>query len=706
MIAKVILPLPLDRAFDFLVPDELEAKIAVGKRVKVRFQGVERFGIITAIEKESAIEGPLEPILAVSTGPSFSREALDFCSRIASDNLSPPGIFLNRLLPKRVSGVQERFFAPIGAVGDIVSHLEGLSRRAPRQAAVLRALLVTEGSCSEKTLRNDLGSIRGTLDCLVEKGLIVETPPPGIASQTLGDPLLWVKGLLQIPLRAGQALLFSDSRWEGYTHLAKAILEAGKSVLVLTPEILLARQLHSYLQGRLGETVDLYHSNLPEGERGRVWERTHRGEACLSQVHLSQARLIVGTRSALFLPLDDLGLLIVDEEQDRSYKQDEMIPHYHARTAAAVCGEGAFLLFGSAAPSLETFHATESGAITLIRPPISPVEREVRIVPMNREKEPLSAELLAAIARTLEQGKRVLLAVNRRGSFQAILCKKCGQPLRCPHCGGTLTYGVRSAQLVCRICGTAQPRMVCSHCGSRALRFVGVGSARVEDEVKERFPSARVVRIDTDTLRTREQERVAERALNGEGEILVATPMIAKGPPLPRLGLVGAIGVDALLALPDFRAAERTYQYLTGLLGRLSPVTPAPGQGSLVGEAIVQTHYPDHIAILSAMDGDYDRFYVAEIAERKELFYPPFSHLARLILSTRGRGRQKDGAERLLSLLHQFEVEILGPAPHPTRSECQVLLLKGLARETVREACAAAQQDFPRIEIDIDPERI
>jgi primosomal protein N' (replication factor Y) len=223
-------------------------------------------------------------------------------------------------------------------------------------------------------------------------------------------------------------------------------------------------------------------------------------------------------------------------------------------------GEGAFLLFGSVSPSLETFHAAERGAITLIRPPISPKEQEVRIVSMNKEKEPLSAELLAAIARTLKQGKRVLLAVNRRGSFQAILCKQCGQPLRCPHCGGNLTYGVRSAQLICRICGTAQSRMVCPHCGSRALRFVGVGSARVEGEIKERFPSARVVRIDMDTLRTREQERVAERALRGEGEILVATPMVAKGPPLPRLGLVGAIGVDALLALPDFRAAERTYQ--------------------------------------------------------------------------------------------------------------------------------------------------
>jgi len=685
MIARIVLPLPLDRAFDFLVP--------------------ERFGIVTAIEKESEIEGPLEPILAVSTGPSFSRESLDFCSRIASDNLSPPGIFLNRLLPKRVSGVKERFFAPIGAVGDIISHLEGLSRRAPRQAAALRALLVAEGPCSEKTLRDSLGSIRGALDRLVEKGLIEETSPTGIVAQKLGDPPPWVEGLLQVSPCAGQALLFSDARWEGYAHLAKAVLEAGKSVLVLAPEILLVRQLHSYLQGRLERRVELYHSGLPEGERGRIWE-----SAQGAQVHPSQARLIVGTRSALFLPVDDLGLLIVDEEQDRSYKQDEMIPHYHVRTVAAAMvetrAEGTFLLLGAAAPSLETFHAAERGAITLIRPPISPKEREVRIVSMDREKEPLSAELLAAIARTLEQGKRVLLAVNRRGSFQAILCKKCGQPLRCQHCGGNLTYNVRSAQLVCRTCGTAQSRMVCPHCGSRALRFVGVGSERVESEVKERFPSARVVRIDMDTLRTREQERVAERALREEGEILVATPMVAKGPPLPRLGLVGAIGVDALLALPDFRAAERTYQYLTGLLGRLSPGTPAPGQRSLVGEAIVQTHYPDHIAILSAMDGDYDRFYAAEIAERKELLYPPFSHLARLILSTRGRGRQKDGEEHLLSLLHQFEVEILGPVPHPTRSECQILLLKGRTRETVHEACVAAQQAFQRIDIDIDPERI
>ena len=688
MIAKVALPLPLDRAFDFLVPDELEAKIAVGKRARVRFQGVERFGIITAIEKESELAGPLEPVLAVSAGPSFSREALDFSSRIASDNLSPPGIFLNRLLPKRMSGVQERFFAPIGEVGDLISHLEGLTRRAPRQAAVLRALLVAKGPCSEKNMRNGLGSIRGTLDRLVEKGLVEETPPPNIVSQKLGDPPLWVNGLLQVLPCTGQALIFSHDRWEGYAHLAKAVLELGKSVLVLAPEILLVRQLHSYLQGRLERHVELYHSGLPEGERGRVWERTRLGEACL----------IVGTRSALFLPLDDLGLLIVDEEQDRSYKQDEMIPHYHARTVAIAEAsvKGAFLLFGSAAPSLETFHAAERGAITLIRPPAPSREREVRIVSMNREKEPLSAELLAAIARTLEQGRRVLLAVNRRGSFQVILCKKCGQPLRCPHCGGTMTYDVRSAQLICRVCGTAQSRMVCPYCGSRALRFVGVGSARVEDEVKERFPSARVVRIDMDTLRTREQERMAERALREEGEILVATPMIAKGPPLPRLGLVGAIGVDALLALPDFRAAERTYQYLTGLLGRLS----------LGGEAIVQTHYPDHVAILSALDGDYDRFYAAEIAERKELFYPPFSHLARLILSTRGRRQKKDGEERLLSLLHQFEVEILGPAPHPTRRECRVLLLKGRTRETVCEACAAAQQGFPRIEIDIDPERI
>jgi primosomal protein N' (replication factor Y) len=687
MIAKVILPLPLDRAFDFFVPDEITAQISVGKRVKVRFQGEERFGIIVAIEGESEHEGPLEPVLEVRREPSFSEETLAFCLRIASDYLAPQGVFINRILPQRISDKKERFFTLAGKVSDLLPHLDKLSCRAPRQAAVLHHLLSVSGPCAEKDLQDELGSVRGALNRLVEKGLIQEAAPSGpVAQEERDESPLWTKELAKAGARGGRTLLFAHARWEGYAHLAKAVLSSGRGALVLAPEILLARQLHTYLQGRVEVRAELYHSGLPEGERGRVWESARRGEA----------RLVIGTRSALFLPLKDLGLLIVDEEQDRSYKQDEMIPHYHARTVATELGEGALVLFGSAAPSLETFHTAESGEITLIRPETAAESPTVRIVNMTKERGPLSEELFTAIERTLDRGRQVLLAVNRRGHFQAVLCKSCGRPLLCPRCGVNLTYDVSATQLVCRLCGMAQPRMVCPECGSRALRFVGVGSARVEEEMKERFPTARIARIDTDTLRTRAQEMRAERALAGEADILVATPMIAKGPVLPQLGLVGAIGVDAILALPDFRAAERTYQYLSGLIGRLPPG----------GEAIVQTHYHDHIAIRTAACGDYDRFYAMEITERKDLFYPPFSYLARVILTARGATQRRDKGERLVSLLRTFPIEILGPASHPTRRACEVLLLKGRTREAVQKACAAAQQEFPQIEIDLDPVRI
>lgn len=701
-IARVLLPLPIDRAFDFLIPSELIAaelgsegfihtglgpQVAVGRRVKVQFRGKACSGVIVALATESEHEGSLEPVLEVPAMPSFSAAALAFCTRIASDHLAPCGLFVNRLLPQRISDKKGRSYTLAGEVSELLPHLETLSCRAPRQAAVLQQLLSASAPCSEADLRKGRGSVRTTLQRLVDKGLIRETAGRNVVRrEEHALPPPWAVQLGESLPHGGQRLLFAQERWNGYAHLLNATIVSGKTALVLAPEIFLVRQLHSYLRERVETGIDLYHSALPEGERGRVWESARRGES----------RLIVGTRSALFLPLDDLGLLIVDEEQDRSYKQDEMLPHYHACTVAEARGEGAFLLFGSAAPSLERFHQTVSGRLRLIRPEVPARQISVQIVERKREKEVLSNGLLAAIERTLDRGRQALIAVNRRGYFQAVLCKGCGRPLRCSVCTVNLTYEVRAAQLICRVCGAAQSRMVCPECGSRALRFVGVGSARVEEEMRERFPTARIARIDIDSLQTRAHREAAEQALAGEGDILIATPMIAKGPVLPRLGLVGAIGVDALLALPDFRAAERTYQYLTGLLGRL----PAGA------EALIETSYPDHIAVRTAACGDYDNFYEMEAAERQALFYPPFSHLARLTLTARTARERRANGERLVSLLQGDEVEILGPAPHPTKRACTLVLLKGLTRERLRTACAAAQQEIPQLKIDLDPERI
>lgn len=680
-IAQVLLPLPADQTFDFFVPEKLEGAIAVGKRARVRFQESDRWGIVAGLAAESEHPGPLEAVLEIKPAPAFSQEALSFCTRITEYYLAPLGPVANRMLPRRVSKKSERFVTLAKDFEEILPIIEVLSKRAPRQAAVLRLLLATSGRCSEAELRKQLGSVRAVLDRLSKQGWVKEVKPPRLALRKvrLKQPA-WVKDLVEPQQGQGQILLFARNRWNAYLCLIETTLADYKNALVLAPEILLAAQLHANLREQLGSAVDLYHSGLPESERGNVWEKARMGKS----------HLLVGTRSALFLPLTKLGLLILDEEQDWSYKQDEMLPYYHTRTVAEERISEGLLVLGSFAPSLETFHATQRGDLVLTRPQEPNPKHMVHVVDMRGEKDVLSRSLVEAIDRTLALGKQVLLGVNRRGYFKGVLCKTCGHLLRCPDCGVNLTYHVQRAQFVCHFCGKAHGPMRCSHCGSRALRFVGVGSERVEHEVQGQFPNARVVRMDTETFRTHLQKGI--EGLFDTADILVATQMLAKGPALPRLGLVGAVSIDTLLALPNFRAAERTYQYLSGLIGRL-----------VEGEAIIQTHYPDHYAVRAAASEDYDRFYAQEIAERKALFYPPFSHLARLLLTGRSVAKRRKDFEQLETILRRFEVEVLGPIPNPLRRGCETLLVKGADSEVVRAACAASREIVSNVEIDIDP---
>lgn len=678
MIARVLLPLPSDQTFDFLVPLELEKTIAVGKRVRIRFQESERWGIVADLAQESDHPGPLEPVVEVIAAPTFTPGALTFCADIARHYLSPLGPVVNRMLPHRTSGRSDRFFALARGLEEIASHLESLSRRARRQAMVLRFLLAETGPCSEADMRQQLGSVRQVLDRLMEQGWVRRVEPPGLTpSGAPGERPAWVDQLVERIPDKGESLLFARRRWNVYARLIEAALTDSKNVLVLAPEILIASQLHSVLCDVFGGGVDLYHSSLPEGKRGDVWERARNGNA----------HLIVGTRSALFLPLTGLGVVILDEEQDWSYKQEEMLPYYHARTVARKRLERGLLVLGSSAPSLETFHEAQRGGVALVRHEEHESEGTVHVVDMSKEGGILSESLVEAIDQTVSGGKQVLVGVNRRGYFQAVLCKACGRPVRCPDCGVNVTYHVQRTVLVCRVCGKTREPMRCSNCGARALRFVGVGSERVEHELRERFPGVRVVRIDTDSLQTHLSNGVAEDA-----DILVATPILAKGPPLPSLGLVAAVGVDALLAIPNFRSAERTYQYLTGLIGRLE-----------VGDAIIQTRYPDHYAVRAVAGGDYDQFAEQELHERQELYYPPFSHLARLLLTSRSAAKRRKDLAQLDADLHRFEVEVLGPVRHPFRRGCETLLVKGPDFEVVRTACAAVREQQSSLEIDLDP---
>jgi primosomal protein N' (replication factor Y) len=682
VIAHVLLPLPIDKAFDFQVSESLDSTVRVGHRVRVPFHGKMQYGIVLQLSEESEHEGPLESIAEVFSAPAFSQDALNFCMRIADDTLAPRGMTANRILPRRLKERAERVFTLAAPLEKVVGLLEGLTRRAPRQAALLRQVLAAPGPSSEADLRSAFGgSVKRVVDRLVEKELLKEVfaPPGAQPARSDRDRPVWIKELIERLSGGERVLLFADRRWEAYLHLAQAPLIATRGVLILAPEIFLAHQLHAYLQRSVGGEIALYHSNLPEGERGRVWEA----------VRQEELRFVVGTRSALFLPYPDLGLIVVDEEQDRAYKQDEMLPYYHTRTAALMRNEDALIVLGSSAPSLEAYHAAQKGALSLVRPAgSSATPPSIQVVDMKNERETLSTTLAEAIERALATGERVLLGVNRRGYFQAVLCKGCDQPVRCRRCGFNLAYDVKRTQLFCRGCGDRHLQMVCPHCGSRSLRFVGVGSRRVAAEVQERWPRAKVVHLDAEVLR-KPVGRVLEEVAGAD--VVVATPLIAKGPPLPRVALVGAVGIDALLALPDFRAAERTYQYLMGLINR-----------SQRGTVIVQTHYPDHFVFRIAESRDYDRFYEQELAERRRLFYPPCSVLARLILKPQRGQTPTQLADRLTAAVEE-EVTVLGPVPHPTRRGWWEVLMKGTSADQIRTACLAVRKIATHVEIDISP---
>ena len=673
MIARVLLPIPIDHPFDFAVSEKLQDEISVGRRVVVRFHGREKTGIVLEMAEHSEHPGKLEPVLSVKPGPSFTGKSFELCLDTAAYYLSPPGPFVNRLLPRTVSARSKKFLRAVGKLDEVAENIQSLSKRAPRQAEALRTLLAAGGPVAETELKRRLKTSASVLNRLLELGFIEEVRTEPTRSTTAKTA----------PSKECEhRLLFSRSRMDEYVSAIEAAHARGESALILEPEILISRAIFSRLQRSLRIPIFLYHSALSDGERGRVWSDASRGSPLV----------VVGTRSALFLPFSKLGLVIVDEEQNRSYKQDEMIPHYHARDIVARMN-GVEAIFGSAAPSIETFHHAKEGKIKLARDRDAQNSTSVAIVDMKGERGALSQQLLGAIAQTLGAGKRVLIGVNSRGYFQAVLCKKCGQPLRCPRCGANLTYDVRAAQLVCRVCGTAHPRMVCPNCGSRSLRFVGIGSERVEEELKERFPSAMIARVDSVSLSNASALTRAERAIEGDAQIIVATPLAAKGPIIHGLGLAAAIGADAILARPDFRAAERAYQYLTGLFGRLD------GDG----RAIVQTSYPDHYAIVAAANSDYDMLYDREISERKALFYPPFSHLARILIP-----HMKD-ADKLVHVLEDYGLQVIGPATHPRERSRDVLLIKGESSDIVRTACARIKDEFSSkdmLEIDIDPEQL
>jgi primosomal protein N' (replication factor Y) len=452
-----------------------------------------------------------------------------------------------------------------------------------------------------------------------------------------------------------------SGKTEIYLRAIEEVLIQGREAIVLVPEISLTPQLLSRFKDRFGENLALLHSGLGRGERYDQWRRIWKGEV----------KIAMGARSAIFAPFKNVGIIIVDEEHDPSYKQEEKL-RYHARDVAVVRAKQveATLLLGSATPSLESFYNTEKGKFRLLNLPERiegrPLPR-VEIVDAKKEGGLLSEKLRAALQKNIEDKKQSLLFLNRRGFANFILCPECGHTFKCPNCSVTLTYHLRDRSLQCHYCDyRIQAPGDCPKCQGHRLQGMGIGTERLEQEIKSLFPETQVGRMDRDTTsRRRSHLQILKRLESGSIDILVGTQMIVKGHDFPNVTFVGVVSADTSLHFPDFRSSERTFQLLTQVAGRA-------GRGEVFGEAVIQTFNPDHYSILRAKDHDYMGFYQEEIQFRKALEYPPFSRFINFRLVGNSEKRTKAVAEEmgrigqsLLKKRYGKGIEILGPSSAP-----------------------------------------
>jgi primosomal protein N' (replication factor Y) (superfamily II helicase) len=503
-----------------------------------------------------------------------------------------------------------------------------------------------------------------------------------------------------------------SGKTEVYLGAVEAALACGKAAIVLVPEIALTLWVGRLVRARFGDRVAILHSGMPEVERARQWWRVRRHEASV----------VVGTRSAIFAPLENVGLIIVDEEQESSYKQEET-PRYNGRDTAVYRArlESAVALAGSATPSLETFHNTRAGRYKLLTLTSRVQNRplaDVRIVDLREEfrsqhrAAPISETLRRAIALRLEQGTQVMVLINRRGYSWSMLCRSCGAVVECANCSIALTYHKSRQRLECHYCGFAiPPAKQCPKCRAEYMYFVGDGAERVDEYLRRGFPQARVARLDRDTVRTKRQyQQVLGAFAKGLVDILVGTQMVAKGHDFRRVTLVGVVSADLALGRPDFRAAERTFQLLTQVAGRA-------GRGELAGEVLVETYYPEHYAIQYATRQDYVSFYEKEAQFRRLLHYPPFTALANVVVRDRKVENAIRWARCLAACFEPFEkqgVKVLGPAAAPLarlrRDFRFQFVLKSPRRAALGKAlaaaidfCAAKEIPATAVIVDVDP---
>ncbi len=693
-VAKVVVNLSLDREFDYRIPERLRGRVRIGSRVFVPFGHGERIGYVVNVVATSTVPLLKDVIRIENEGEqipenlvALARWIADYycCAREVAVRALIPAVVRKGTLLRKVR--RTAVLKPDLNLGEILPALE---KKAKKRAAIVRELVRLGGRCEVQKLLHLVKAGAATLEGLAEKGLVTleqenvdrdpfanDTVLPTVPLTLTADQARALEQVMtSMTAPKAQTILLhgvtGSGKTEVYLQAMAHCLEQGRDAIVLVPEIALTPQTMERFRGRFGETVSVLHSGLSDGERYDEWRRIRDG----------RARIVVGARSALFAPVGRLGLIVVDEEHETTYKQDEA-PRYNARDVAVVRGsfENATVVLGSATPSLESAWNCRAGKYVMSVLP-SRVDNQVmpvmEVIDMRSEAmqrggpQIFSRRLETEIKETLERGEQVILFLNRRGYASQMLCTKCGYVAECPDCSTTYTYHKHRAELICHLCGRVLPApKKCPGCGDEKIRFSGLGTEKIEAICGRLFPHASLGRMDSDTMTTKDAYR---RTLNsfraGRIQILIGTQMIAKGLHFPNVTLVGIIFADMGLHMPDFRAGERTFQLLVQVAGRA-------GRGEATGRVVVQTYTPFHMVLQHALRHDWPGFLEDELATRQALLLPPVTHMA--VLHFRGENETKV-ADTALAFLEALRpvlpagTDAIGPTP------CTIAKVRGRFR--------------------------
>lgn len=734
--ASVVLNIPLEKSFEYEVPLAMREQICVGKLVRVPFGKREVNGCVVELKAQKSFPYQVKPIKAIIS-PDFVLEPsmLKLAQWLAQRYYCSPGEALHCVSFigfNDVSAKEEK-----ALILNVSSDELKAQQLTPKQQQIIDYFLEIKNEPTPASIiSQDLQVGRGVIKKLIEKKILAEV----VRKIERKDEYktYQVKGGEALPLtpdqqsaydsivpylkekRGGIFLLFGvtgSGKTEVYLQLIAEALKMGRGAIVLVPEISLTPQTVDRFRSRFGDLVGVYHSRMTLGQKYDLWQRIKR----------ETVKVIVGARSAIFSPLPQLGVIVIDEEQEGTYKQ-ETAPRYHTRDVAEkrAAVENAVVILGSATPSIESYYYATQGKYQLLRLP----ERihklplpEIELIDMGKEIRSkrkyflISERLIKAIKDSLNKQEQVILLLNRRGYANFLLCHSCRQPVKCNRCDVTLTYHKSENKLICHYCNAKQSVPTqCPGCGSIHISLMGMGTQRIEEELLKIFSNHRILRLDLDTTHSRfEFIKKWEEIVNGSAEIILGTQMVAKGFDLERVTLVGVISADMSLFLPDFRAGERTFSLLTQASGRA-------GRSWRGGKVIIQTFMPNYYAINLATRHDYETFARRELAIRRQMQFPPFFRLINIVFASPREERVREQIEKLANLLKvsiykpEFqEMGIIGPAPAVIKRikgkyRWQVLI-RGTDPELMLALLKQALHDYyqlrPRrqvdITIDIDP---